>query len=70
MSTVLGVDGVNIEVDACTHVSLKRLSGTLRLTMAETVSLAVRRLRQQKAGTELASPLTVAERAWLGADLD
>ena len=52
-----------------THEELKRLAAELHTTVGNTVTLAVRALRQDRVGDELAAPLRADETAWLDADL-
>jgi len=59
----------SVRIDKSTHDELKRLATELGTTVGETVALAVRRLRQDRIGEELASSLTSEEAAWLDADL-
>jgi hypothetical protein len=56
-------------IDAATHEELKRLAAQLHTTVGNTVSLAVRALRQDLVGAELTTPLLDDEVAWLDADL-
>jgi hypothetical protein len=56
-------------IDAATHRELKRLATRLGTSVGDTVTLAVRRLRQDEIGAELRGELTTAEAAWLDADL-
>jgi predicted transcriptional regulator len=58
-----------IRVDRVTHEELKRLARERSSTVAETVACAVRVLRQEQMGRELAQPLEDAETEWLDADL-
>ena len=59
----------SVRIDRTTHVELKRLANSLGKTVGETVALAVRRLRQERIGRELAAPLSQEEIEWLDADL-
>jgi predicted transcriptional regulator len=59
----------SIRVDRATHAEIKRLASELNRTVGQTVALAIRRLRQESIGRELAEPLTGAESAWLDAEL-
>lgn len=59
----------SVRIDTATHVELKRLAAELNTTVGNTVSLAVRALRQDRVGAETAAPLREDEAAWLGADL-
>ncbi len=58
-----------IRVDRATHEELKRLAQRRDSTVTETVSEAVRLLRQDEIGRRLAEPLQDAEIEWLDADL-
>lgn len=59
----------SVRIDGTTHEELKRLAAELGTTVGSTVALAVRRLRQERIGQELAAPLTADEAAWLDAEL-
>lgn len=59
----------SVRVDADTHEELKRLAQDLGTTVGHTVTLAVRALRQDRVGDQLARPLRADETAWLDADL-
>lgn len=52
-----------------THDELKRLAAELHTTVGNTVTLAVRALRQDRIGDDLRAPLREDEAAWLDADL-
>ncbi|MEZ5247943.1 MAG: hypothetical protein R2713_01615 [Ilumatobacteraceae bacterium] len=52
-----------------THEDLKRLAAELNTTVGNTVTLAVRALRQDRIGLDLRSPLDADEELWLDADL-
>jgi hypothetical protein len=56
-------------VDRETHEELKRLAEELGTTVGEAVAIAARRLRQQRIGAQLSTPLTHDEIEWLDADL-
>ncbi|HWB70581.1 MAG TPA: hypothetical protein VG452_00030 [Egibacteraceae bacterium] len=58
-----------VRVDRATHDELKRLARERNSTVAETVARAVRVLRQEQMGEELARPLPDDESDWLDADL-
>lgn len=58
----------SVRIDGATHEELKRLAVELNTTVGNTVSLAVRALRQDRVGTDLAAPLRDDEVAWLDAD--
>ncbi len=59
----------SVRIDASTHEDLKRLAGELKTTVGNTVSLAVRALRQERMGEDLQDSLHDDEAAWLNADL-
>jgi hypothetical protein len=59
----------SVRIDGSTHEELKRLAGELGATVGQTVTLAVRALRQDLSGRQLATPLRSDETAWLDADL-
>ena len=59
----------SVRIDTTTHSELKRLAADLGSTVGQTVTLAVRRLRQDVIGRQLKKELTVAEAAWLDAEL-
>lgn len=61
-------ESTTIRVDRATHEELKRLARERRTTVAATVARAVRVLRQEQMGQDLARPLDDAETAWLDAD--
>lgn len=58
-----------VRVDRSTHDELKRLARERGSTVAETVAQAVRVLRQEQMGQDLARPLADGEAQWLDADL-
>lgn len=58
-----------IRVDRNTHRELKRLAEERHATVADTVARAVRLLRQEKMGRQLAEPLSGDETEWLDAEL-
>ncbi|HVM12751.1 MAG TPA: hypothetical protein VM287_00270 [Egibacteraceae bacterium] len=58
-----------VRVDRATHDELKRLARERNSTVAETVSRAVRGLRQEQMGQHLAGSLGDSERDWLDADI-
>ncbi len=62
-------DTTTIRVDRATHEELKRLAQRRDSTVTETVSRAVRLLRQDEMGRQLAQPLQPDETEWLDADL-
>ena len=59
----------SVRIDSATHDELKRLATELNTTVGNTVTLAVRALRQDRVGQDLSSPLRDDEAAWLDADL-
>lgn len=59
----------SVRIDSATHDDLKRLADELQTTVGNTVTLAVRALRQARVGADLATPLRSDETAWLDADL-
>jgi antitoxin component of RelBE/YafQ-DinJ toxin-antitoxin module len=63
------MQSTSVRVDVATHEEIKRLAADLGTTVGETVALAVRRLRQERMGVELAAPLRDDEVAWLDAEL-
>jgi antitoxin component of RelBE/YafQ-DinJ toxin-antitoxin module len=63
------MQSTSVRVDRETHEELKRLARELGTTVGEVVAIAARRLRQQRLGRELKTPLTKTETEWLDADL-
>lgn len=63
------MQSTSVRIDVATHEELKRLAAELNTTVGNTVSLAVRVLRQDRVGTDLAAPLREDEIDWLDADL-
>lgn len=63
------MQSTSVRIDAATHEELKRLAAQLHTTVGNTVSLAVRALRQDLVGAELKTPLHDDEVSWLDADL-
>lgn len=59
----------SVRIDVATHQELKRLAAELHTTVGDTVTLAVRALRQDRVGSDLQAPLRDDEVAWLDADL-
>ncbi|MCB0982365.1 MAG: hypothetical protein H6513_10140 [Acidimicrobiaceae bacterium] len=59
----------SVRIDSATHDDLKRLAGELNTTVGNTVTLAVRALRQQRIGHDLRAGLRDDEQAWLDAEL-
>lgn len=58
----------SVRIDSATHDDLKRLAAELNTTVGNTVTLAVRALRQDRIGADLRVPLDPAEEAWLDAE--
>lgn len=58
-----------MRVDVETHRKLKVLAASLGVSVGDTVALAVRRLRQDRIGADLAQGLSAEEVDWLDADL-
>jgi hypothetical protein len=63
------MQSTSVRIDTSTHDELKRLAAELNTTVGNTVSLAIRALRQDRVGKELSTPLREDEAAWLDADL-
>jgi hypothetical protein len=63
------MQSTSVRIDLATHDELKRLATSLGTTVGETVALAVRRLRQECLGRELAASLSTSETEWLDAEL-
>ena len=63
------MQSTSVRIDVNTHEDLKRLAVELNTTVGNTVSLAVRALRQDRVGTDLMAPLRDDEIAWLDAEL-
>ena len=57
-----------MRIDVGTHRELKRLAASLGISVGDTVALAVRRLRQDQIGADLADGLTAEEVDWLDAE--
>ena len=58
----------SVRIDASTHADLKRLAAEFDTTVGNTVTLAVRALRQDRVGHDLQSPLRDDEISWLDAE--
>jgi hypothetical protein len=58
----------SVRINAGTHDELKRLAAELNTTVGNTVTLAVRALRQDRIGQDLTAALRDDEAAWLDAD--
>ena len=63
------MQSTSVRIDTTTHEELKRLAAALHTTVGNTVTLAVRALRQDVVGADLVTPLGADESAWLDADL-
>ena len=59
----------SVRIDIATHQALKQLARDNGKSVGETVALAVRRLRQEQIGKQLATPLNREETQWLDAEL-
>lgn len=59
----------SVRIDTATHSELKRIAAELGTTVGHAVAVAVRSLRQDRLGHELAAPLRDDESAWLDAEL-
>jgi len=59
----------SVRIDRETHEELKKLARQLGTTVGEAVAIAARRLRQQRIGRDLSTPLTEDEIEWLDADV-
>ena len=57
-----------IRISRVTHAAVTRLATERHETIDETVSRALRALRQDSMARDLAAELTEDETAWLGAD--
>ena len=69
MCMLICMHSTSVRIDASTHEDLKRLASELKTTVGNTVSLAVRALRQDRIGGDLHDSLRDDETAWLDADL-
>lgn len=63
------MQSTSVRIDVTTHEELKRLAAALGTSVGNTVTLAVRSLRQDRIGMQLNNPLSRDEVAWLDADL-
>ena len=61
-------DTTTIRVSRETHATVTRLAAQRHETIDETVARALRVLRQEAIGRDLAIPLTDEETTWLDAD--
>ncbi len=67
--SIICMQTTSVRIGSATHAELKRLSIELGTSVGETVALAVRRLRQEQIGKQLAAALTAPEVNWLDAEL-
>lgn len=63
------MQSTSVRIDRATHDELRRLAEELNTTVGRTVTLAVRALRQDRIGADLATSLRDDEVLWLDADL-
>jgi hypothetical protein len=63
------MQSTSVRVDVGTHRQLKVLAASLGVSVGDAVALAVRRLRQDRIGADLAQGLSAEEVDWLDADL-
>lgn len=63
------MQSTSVRIDVTTHDELKRLAAELDTTVGGAVTLAVRALRQDRLGAQLATPLRDDEVDWLDAEL-
>jgi homoserine acetyltransferase len=63
------MQSTSVRIDVATHDELKRLAAALGTSVGGTVTLAVKALRQDRIGEQLAASLTNDESSWLDADL-
>ena len=66
---LISMPSTSVRVDQETHEELKKLARDLGTTVGQAVAIAARRLRQQRIGRDLKTPLTEDETTWLDADL-
>jgi len=63
------MQSTSVRIDTATHEELKRLAAELNTTVGNTVTLAVRAMRQGRIGAELTTPLGPDDATWLDAEL-
>ena len=63
------MQSTSVRIDVETHRELKALAAQLGRSVGDTLALAVRGLRQERIGRQLAEPLSPEEQAWLDAEL-
>lgn len=66
---LIRMQSTSVRIDVQTHEDLKRLAVQLHTTVGNTVTLAVRALRQERIGVDLRSSLGDDEVTWLDAEL-
>lgn len=66
---LIRMPSTSVRIDRETHEELKKLARDLGTTVGEAVAIATRRLRQQRIGRELSTPLSEGETSWLDADV-
>lgn len=69
MCMLICMQSTSVRIDTSTHDDLKRLAAALNTTVGNTVTLAVRALRQERIGADLQEPLRDDEESWLDAEL-
>lgn len=69
LGSMICMQSTSVRIDVATHEEIKRLAHDLGTTVGETVAMAVRGLRQERMGHELAVALSDDESAWLDAEL-
>ena len=67
MCMLICMQSTSVRIDTSTHDDLKRLAAELNTTVGNTVTLAVRALRQERIGADLQEPLRDDEESWLDA---
>ncbi len=63
------MQSTSVRIDVATHDELKRLAAEFDTTVGNTVTIAVRALRQDHIGRQLTAEQRIDEAAWLDADL-
>lgn len=66
---IQSMQSTSVRIDLATHRDIKQLAAQMGTSVGDTVALAVRRLRQERIGAELALEPAVEETTWLDADL-
>ena len=62
------MSSASVRIDVATHEEVKQLAAALGTSMGATIALAVRSLRQDRIGEELASAFTSGDSVWLDGD--